>query len=242
MESLVSDSEWIDPGMFARAIAGIERKINEIGFAMQYGGDFADLERHLSKTGKLGLTEHFSTALNTYSPETAFWLRAVDELGQTAAVGAIRLDRLGRQTLDEHIGKYWQRCYPDSLGEGVKAARKQPRFMREISGNVAYLGDLWVAREHQRKKIHEWFSPLAMLITLQKWDPDWMYCWVRPSAWSKRYPLAYGFTSVHPLGIQWETEPSTIDSDLVMAVNKRSHALDWVEMFEREFPALVHRS
>lgn len=241
MGSQVSDSEWIDPGVFARAISGIERKINEIGFAMQYGADFSDLEKLLSDTDKKNLTEHFRTALNTYTPETAFWLRAVGEGDKTIAVGAIRLDRLGRQTLDDHIRKYWHRCYPDVLGIGVKAADRQPRFLREISGNVAYLGDLWVAREHQRKRIHEWFSPLAMLITLQKWDPDWMYCWVRPDAWSKRYPLAYGFTSVHPLGIQWETEPSTIDPDLVMAVNKRSHALDWVEKFEREFPALVRR-
>lgn len=209
---------------------------------MEYGGDFARLENLLSESDKGGLTEHFSTALNTYTPENAFWLRAVGDQGDTVAVGAIRLDRLGVETLDVHLKKYWRRCYPDKTGEGVRVADRQPHFLREISGDVAYLGDLWVKREHQRKKIHEWFSPLAMVVTLQRWNPDWMYCWIRPSAWSKRYPLAYGFSTVHPVGLRWESGPVTIDDDLVMAINNRCHAMDWLEKFADEFPVVLHKS
>lgn len=242
MQHICQSVGWQDPVVFARIISRLENQINELGFLMEYGADFAALESCLVKTDKEALTEHFATALNTYTPETAFWIRAATPTGETVACGAIRLDRLGSQTLDAYLRNYWHRCYPDALGDGVRASQRQPQFMKEISGDVAYLGDLWVAREHQRRKIHEYFSPLAMLITVQRWDPDWMYCWVRPNAWSKRYPLAYGFTSVHPIGIRWDTAPATIDTDLVMATSTRVHAMDWVEKFANEYPVALHTS
>lgn len=235
-----NEKDAIDPGAAARVIHGLETKLFEIGVRVEYGTDFALLEHLLRKTSKERLTEHFSTALNTYTPANAYWLRAYSEDGETVAVGAVRLDDLGTMSLGKYIANYWHRCYPDAAGDGARASRHQPRFLSEVSGRVAYLGDLWVARLWQRKRIHEHLTPLAVVVTLQKWDPDWLYCWIRPGAWSKRYPMAYGFSAVHPVGIRWETQPVTIDPDLVMAVNKASWARDWLDHLADEFPLVSH--
>ncbi|MEJ8474481.1 hypothetical protein [Roseibium algae] len=242
MAALDRFEEWIDPGTFARVINGLESRLYGLGYKVEYGAEFRKLEDDLAETDKKALTEHFRMALNTYTPDTAFWVKVVDEDSRIIAVIAARVDQLGSQNLGEYIRNYWWRCYPDKMQNGVAAAPVQPRFLSEISGKVAYLGDLWVARDHQRKKIHEWLTPLTMFVALQKWHPDWIYCWVRPSAWNKRYPLAYGFSAVHPMGIQWlkGREPVTIDSDLVIGVNRRDWALDWLDRFGDEFPRASH--
>lgn len=226
--------EWFDPGKFARVIVGLEGKIGSLDLSVEYGTDFAWLESSLKHEGKQKLTEHFQTELNTYTPQIAMWLRVCDTDQNTVACIAARVDELGSENLAEHVSKYWRRCYPGVSDGQALAAKHQPRFLSEISGRVAYLGDLWVAREHQRKKLHNWLTPLAMTIALQRWRPDWIYCWIRPSHWSKRYPMAYGFSAVHPRGIEWEQEPATIDPNLVMGVNHRNWALDWVDRLADE--------
>ncbi len=229
-----------NPSVFARVICGLESRLFQLGLRMEYGSDFDKFERFAEATDKRVLSEHFQVALNTYTPENAFWLRAVTEEGETIALGAVRLDLLGAQTLDRHLAKYWKRCYPGELGNGATLATDQPRYLREVSGRVCYLGELWVARLWQGKKVHIHFSPLAMAIALQRWNPDWLYCWVRPKMWCKRYPLAYGFSAVHPVGVRWDEKPSTIDSDLVMALNRREWALDWMDALAAEFPLVSH--
>lgn len=228
--------ETLNPKLLGRALAGLESELKSEGVAVDFGDDFDFFEQLVSETDKPGLTEHFTTSLNTYTPETAFWIRGVGPAGETIAVGAARLDLLGEMTLDRYLRKYWSRCYPDLAGSNALPAERQPRFLREVSGRVAYFGDLWVAREWQRKNVHKALSPLAMLYAAMWWKPDWLYCWVRPSAWSKRYPLAYGYSAVHPVGIRWERPPATVDHDLVIALNKWPWLLDWLDHLAERFP------
>lgn len=229
-------AEYLSPSIFGRVVLGFERRLLQQGLSIEYGADFDLFESLLSDTEKVRLTEHFRIDLNTYSPANAFWVRVINSSMETVAVCAARLDLLGTETLDVHLAKYWKRCYSGKGAESLRLAQRQPRFMREVSGSVAYFGELWVSPDWRGQGIHASLAPLAMTVALQKWNPDWMYCWVRPSAWSKRHPLAYGFSAVHPVGIRWENEPETIDDDLVVALNKREWALDWVDSFAEKFP------
>lgn len=215
----------------SRAVVFLSKKLEDIGLQVRFGSEFSDLERDLADADKAALTEHFSVSLNTYTRTNAFWIQAVDREGRMVAGGAVRLDDLGGEALSEYLKRYWQRCYPGQDGGQAVLGEVQPRFFREISGRVCYLGDLWVNRAWQGKKVHTFLVPLAMFQALNDWRPDHYYCWVRPSMWSKRYPLAYGLTQVCPFSLNWDVAPATIDADLVCAANSASQALDWVDYF-----------
>ncbi|WP_208992992.1 hypothetical protein [Roseibium sp. TrichSKD4] len=237
METNFDRVEWVNPMLFSRAFSGLEREITKLGYVFRLGSDFEELEKMLSDTDKGELTEHFNTVFNTYTPESGFWAAVLDADGACICIAAARVDNLGKQSLQTHLRKYWKRCYPAICDGRALASNDQPRFQSQISGRVAYLGDLWVRQQCRGKRIHERVAPLIMLAALHKWEPDWMYCWVRPSAWSKRYPLAYGFSTVEPVGIRWENPPSSIDDDLVLARNSYSQCLDWLDHFAAKFPA-----
>lgn len=220
--------EAFDPLLFARVVSAMESRLRAIGVQVEFGLDFEHLEECLEGLEKDKLTEHFRSDLNTYTPQNAFYIKALNG-GELVALIAARFDDLGQQTLDVHLTKYWRRCYPGKAGPKVELAKQQPRFMREISGRVAYLGELWVKPEWRGKRIHEYLVPLTTATAMQRWDPHWMYCWIRPVMWGKDYARAYGFSAVHPVGLIWEDCPATIDPDLVMGVNKRTWVLDWME-------------
>lgn len=227
----------LNPLVLSELIAAHKARLSEIGVSVRYSWSFETLEEVLPIEEKARLSEHFRTELNTYTEATAFWVGGFSE-GQLVALCAARLDDLGSESLDGHLRRYWRRCYPGADAERAQPAERQPRFWSEIKGRVAYYGDFHVKRDRfQGRGIPKLFAPLCVLLGLWKWDPDWHYCWVNQSDWSKRYPLAYGFSRINPLGLVWEVPPATIASDLVAASNSRADALDWMDGLERAFLA-----
>ena len=222
--------DQFDPIKLSEVIASHKAQLANKGIAVRYSDNFEELESLLPLDHKTQLTPHFATALNTYTSANAFWLGGFDEAGGLLALNAARLADLGRGNQLEYLRRYWRRCYPGTIGDNAVPAVRQPRFWREITGRVAYYGDFHLKRVGvQGRGLPKIFAPLCVLLSAQKWDPDWHYTWIRPGDWAKRYPMAYGFARCHYPGLRWEDPPSSIDDHLVAAVNSRANLLDWVD-------------
>ena len=205
------------------------------GVRLVRGSDFQKLERELSKsTEKPQLTEHFRRSLNTYTPANAFWLAGYNEDGKLIAVAAARLDQLGVWTLDRYWREYWPRCYPDEESRPVQLDEFQYGFTSEITGNVIYLGEMWVDSGHLRKNVAGDYSKALMMLCILEWEFEWLYAWGRPSFLDRGFAHKCGFSRVWP-GIRWRRGPSTIDQDLKVMANSRSDLLDLVDALAFEF-------
>ncbi|MBG6178321.1 hypothetical protein IWQ55_006179 [Labrenzia sp. EL_208] len=223
----------VEPLLLSDLISDHKRRISDMGIKVRSSSSFEALEDLLPLDQKSALSEHFRTALNTYTEATGFWLGGFDKSGRMVALCAARLDDLGDENMENYLRRYWHRCYPAACDQRALLAEKQPRFWRNITGRVGYYGDFFLKREGiQGRGLPKLFAPLCVLLGILKWNPDWHYCWVNQRDWSMRYPLAYGFARTYSNGLRWDMPPATIRSDLVAAVNSRSDALDWIEELE----------
>jgi GNAT superfamily N-acetyltransferase len=211
---------------YARLRAGLA----DLHLQLDEGADFGRALELVNEMGRAGLTEHFSPDLNTYTPPVAFWLRAVDGGGATVAFAAARLDDLGPMTLVDYWRAYWRRCYPAASGR-CELAADQPAFSAAVTGRVVYLGEMWVHPDWRGRGLASLFAPAIQLLALARWEPDWLYVWMRPSLYRSGFDnLTCAFSRVYPRGIHWRTPPATIDDDLCVAMNSRADALYWMEL------------
>ncbi|MEP0583487.1 MAG: hypothetical protein ABJD05_10495, partial [Roseibium sp.] len=184
----------VNKAVFYRAVSNLLKQFDAAGLRVRRGEKFEELEALVERDGlKHQLTEHFKTALNTFTPATAFWLALENDHGCLVAIIAARLDDLGHMSLRGWWEKYWRRCYPGLNDELLVMAADQPTFAECISGRIVYLGELIVAEPLQSGGIGGALTQLAQLDALQEWRPDYIYGWVRPAAGAERGRRAWGF-------------------------------------------------
>lgn len=228
--------ENADPIVLSKLIAKLESEIASLGISVRYDTSFERLEALLPIDDKAELTPHFSTALNTYTEANAFWVGGFDRDGGLVALNAIRMDDLGESTMRDWLPRYWHRCYPGTKGESAVPSASQPRFWRRMSGRVVYFGDFILKREgFQGRGLPKKWAPMVLLLGVQKFSADWYLTWVKKRDWELRYPLAYGFTSIYENGLRWDDPPSSIDPNLVAAVNDRNQVLDVIDVLNANY-------
>ncbi|WP_297842842.1 hypothetical protein [uncultured Roseibium sp.] len=231
----------LDRLVVSRVIAQQFEAAAQKGVRLQMSRDFALLESLLEQVPEKGLTEHFRRNLNTYSPQQAFWLGGFNQLGELVGLAAARLDQLGSWSLEKYWREYWSRCYPDAEGSPVQMSDRQYRFAKGIRGDVVYLGEMWVAKQHAVDGVSGPFSKAILLLSLLEWQFQAAYAWVRPAFLERGFAFKCGFTSTHP-GIIWEKGPATIDPDLHVMASSRSDLFDLVDLLSCELPEALSSS
>ncbi len=216
----------IDLSFYAcEAASQIRSELEREGDALLWGHDFTEFQDMVREADR-GLTEHFSIQHQTFSPSGAFWLMLCRS-GVPVSTVAARLDLLGPMTLAAYWSQYLPRVYYDDAGHSVELDARQAAFPREASGRVVYLGEMWVAKSHQGRGVASLMARLVQVMSMQIFDPDNVYCWMRPKQASGGFPQACGFREIVPQGIRWTRPPAAAGdlSHLWLAGNRRS-ALD----------------
>ncbi|NBN78704.1 hypothetical protein GWI72_10540 [Microvirga tunisiensis] len=216
--------------LLMEAYARLRQGLVDLGLRLEEGADFSHAVAFAMEMGRTGLTEHFSPDLNTYTPPGAFWLRAIDATGATVALAAARLDDLGPMTLADYWRLYWRRCYPGPDGR-CELAAAQPAFSAAVSGRVVYMGEMWVHPDWRGRGVAALFAPAIQMLSLARWEPDWLYVWMRPGLYGAGFDnLTCAFSRVYLRGIRWAVPPTTVDDDLCVALNSRADAEYWAEL------------
>lgn len=219
----------IDAYALREAWSLLKKQLHESGFSLRRGVCFEELEANITCSGKPVLTEHFSTEKNTYTPGQAFWISVETFDGRIVGRVAARLDDLGDQTLVDYWRRYWRRCYPAQAGGQAEMAQDQPRYASNISGRVAYVGDLYVEKAFRGKGVGAALVKIVQIDALDEWMPNYLYGWMTPEHAQSGLLLAYGFRAVHEGGIRWLKEPGTIGGNLVFVGNDREDLADLID-------------
>ncbi|SFT88446.1 Acetyltransferase (GNAT) family protein [Pseudovibrio denitrificans] len=207
-----------------QAAAKLISEFEKNGFEILQGDSFADAAKALPKV-KGGLTPHFAHSLNGQSKENAAWigLRLPGEK-KFCGFAAIRLEPLQGMVLSDFWASYWRLRYDDVNGNPVQMTDAQPEIAKRISGQVGYLGDLWIRPDLRKLGYARRLMELAQLLAFDLWRLDWIYCWMRPADFLNGNGARWGWMVGQPDGIRFEVPARDFPEGLALCANP-SYAL-----------------
>lgn len=209
------------------AVGILWRSLEREGVVLQTGHDFVKYEESVSKASR-DLTEHFAINLHTITPVEGFWMTLHDQQMRLVGTVAARLDQLGPMTLDQHWKQYLPRVYKDAAGVPVQIADRQHAFSREVCGKVIYLGEMWITPSRRENGLASTLARLVQLVSLQLYDPDFVYCWMWADKAESGFAQSCGYVEIVRRGIRWKTYPAGNEGlkDLWLAGNRKSRLYD----------------
>ncbi|MBO6758302.1 MAG: hypothetical protein JJ902_18345 [Roseibium sp.] len=214
----------------ACAIAYQKEYLESYGYSLKVGHDFHEFNR-LCENIKKDVTEHFSPIFNTLLPISSFWIMLTDPDGRPVGTVASRLEVFtDGATVASYLRSYLPRIYQTADGLPVQLAEKQPSFCEEASGRVVYLGEAHTVESARRNGLGGSLVKLIQLVSLLRFEPDYLYCWIRPRHAESGFPQACGYKEVFPRAIRWirPPAPKSAVQDLWLAGNRRGGLLDLV--------------
>ena len=184
--------------LFGTCQAGLaQRKIT-----IDETSDFDDAEERMIAIGKSSFTPMLSSHFNDLSKDQAVWL-ILQKDGQDVGGVAARHDVLWSETLTEFWERSYRRFYKGS-GE-LNASRN----CDEINGDVVYMGEFFIAK-HMRgsRNLLSLYTHLLFAYCALRWQPDWLYAFVRAEDVRRGYASECGFTRQYPGAHTWKKRPA----------------------------------
>lgn len=190
----------------AGALGGLKASLADEGFVVREVEDVTTVPGLIERIGKPYLTPLSSPSHNDFTAGNSLWLVAEKE-GEPVYLGCARLEDLG----GEAIGRYWARVLHRAYAErpeDVVINGVRPEIERTVGGRLVYFGDLYanVSVRGARKALRA-FVAIGHLAVSLKWDPDWVYCFVREADVLRGAAAIYGFTALYPNPFNWVAPP-----------------------------------
>lgn len=209
---------------------GLKRK----GLTINKLDNFSEVTFVIEKLGKDYLTPTMSPFLNDFTPANCFWLLLETE-DQVIAMGGGRLDDLGGCPVTEFWDNMLCRQYNRPRGELLK--NFHPAADRIIKGRIAYLGDLFVHKEHRwlsrNAEVVTWFAHFAQMYAHQLWDPDLTYSFIPEHNKRRDAQSHYGYERVLQNVMEWIDPPSPRTSGEACAIIERQSLIDHAQQICR---------
>jgi GNAT superfamily N-acetyltransferase len=208
-----------------QAAAKLISEFEKNGFEIVQGESFAVAEEALPEA-KGGLTPHFAYSLNAQSKENVAWL-GLRLAGEEHLCGfaAIRLEPLQGLMLSDFLATYWRLRYVDVDGNPVQVTNVQPEIAKRITGQVGYLGDLWIRPDLRKRGYARRLMEFAQIMAFDLWRLDWIYCWMRPADFLNGNGARWGWLVGQPDGIRFEVPSRDFPEGLAFCANP-SYALN----------------
>jgi|26BtaG_2_1085354.scaffolds.fasta_scaffold00748_12 hypothetical protein len=213
----------------AAALGDLGAALHEQGYKVREVDDFGEVPDLIRRIGKPYLTPLSDPGHNDFTRANAIWLVA-ESGGEPAFLGCARLEDLGQ----EPVSRYWRRSLkrayrPEEGMEIITSAR--PEVDRAISGRLVYFGDLFASKKHQSSKsifTLRSFISIGHLAAALKWDPDWIYCFVREQDLMRGAALRYCFSMHFPEPFSWIDPPAPRSNSEWLVALPRSELLPMV--------------
>lgn len=201
--------------------------LKQKGLTVRYGVDFGALAEIKAALGA-NVSEHFSQEQNTFFAGEAFWLCIYDDSGEPIATHAVKVQHLGAEKLDSFIQRYWPQIYgPDSELE-VRFADRQRGFLQDISGTVAYGGELFVSDPARKHRIADLLCKYAQICAVLQWDITFYYAFMEPRSVAKGLGTLGGFVRQHRMIPEPNSEVSRARGDFWFVGCSRSDIGDLI--------------
>lgn len=197
-----------------RFVAETERELRALGIQLECSTDFERFAKlcRTMKPGAAGATEPFDLALFDIWPDTAFWIGGRDEQGEIVHLQAIRHDSLGELTLAQSWQQQLRRIFCDP-NPGAKLRGTTAPAATQITGQVCYHGDMWIADHMRRQGLSGKLSRFALGLALLTWAPDFVYAFAATSVVVRAAHIRMGYMHQQPEGVIWKKPPAGLNAD-----------------------------
>lgn len=157
---------------------------------------------------------------NVLSSQTSFWIFLFDSEGRIIGKLGNRYDELGRDSFYQFAARALGAIHTDDPSQ--PPLERFPHIAHEITGNLAYCGDLFIDEAWRHHRLVPDLIKLNYWIVASKWDEmDWAVNYVRAS-----HGVQYSWTNAH-----WMMFPETVDFSYPPSSPFRGH---WFGCASRE--------
>lgn len=194
-------------------------QLERLGYTVEQSCDFQGIAKEIPDIGKALISPTMSFQINDFTEENAFWI-VLRKSSQLVAVMAMRIDRIGRGSVDRFWSEAYSRHYPTEKGVSVSA--HVPVAVRQLTGDLVYMGDLHFREEDRKyRPTLMCFVHLAHALCFTKWRHDWTYAFHRREDVLRGYADRYGFNNRWPGAQIWTDPPSYRSSSEFLSVISR---------------------
>lgn len=189
----------------ADAVGQLRAFLAERGISVEIILDYSRVSALIEEAGKDYLTPFSSPDHNDFTDQNCIWLCGFDEAGPVM-LGAARLEDLGGEGLETYWPRIFKRAYPD--GGSARIGSISPAISSVVGGRLVYFGDLFVAKRMRsmRGKLQA-FTAIGHLLCSLKWEPEWIYCFLRSRDAARGAGYAYGFNWIERRPYRWLAQP-----------------------------------
>lgn len=182
------------------------------GFEVEQCTDFDRVGEIIEGLDKPYRTRHLSPEFHDFTRSSSFWAFLKQGDDYVGCVG-VRHDDIGV----EPIHKWWERQARRLYGGGGDAVLidgPRPRFLDEISGDLVYVGDLFMRTDSSvtRRVDLRAFMFIVYCLAIFRWDVDWIYSFIKKKHAMRGYATIYAASHQFPGVKRWRTEPPERDS------------------------------
>lgn len=192
----------MDRWNMARIAASCEA---HLGMKVRQVFDPREILEILDRLEKGFLSPILDPRANDFTPSNGFWLVAEDTSGPVMA-GGVRLDDLTGLDVTDYWSWHLERVFGHAPDPGRLSFP-----VKELSGRVAYFGDLksnnaMGLKKSGREKLRA-FTCIGHYLTSVSFNPDVTYCFIREADAERGAPISYGFLDVLPFLYRWREDP-----------------------------------
>lgn len=192
------------------------KEISALGYKIVQSSDFSRFKQICQMRDDRMLTEQCDEVNFDFTSGNSFSLVLYDEQDKLVATIAARKDCLGRTSLAQLLSKQ----YPRILG-GEAGAEHAPRA-HEITGDVVYQGDFWIAKKHKVRGLGHLLPRLSLLISLSRFKPDFCYAVVAPRMAEAWLPIKSGYACCQTQLIDWSVVPEGTNENFALVYSNLS--------------------
>ncbi len=200
-----------DPGILAEAMVLLRRALGDHGLQIEFISDIHEYKKRVEQARAEEVDPQFSPDLFDFHSGIFVGLLLLDSNKKIVGGQSLRLESLGSSNLKKIIFNQQSRLY----GRGPQGGELTSSFSsgtEVLSGQIVYHGGFWVAKSYQRRSKSGFntgavFIKYAHLVSLAKWNPDYIYGYMKPEMVYNGLAAQYWIPHVLPCLFQWDKVP-----------------------------------
>jgi hypothetical protein len=212
-----------NPLGIARLCAQLEDELLQAGFKVELSSDFKLFDQTKIAVRGVRVGPMHDPDVCDFSNERAFWMRLVDDIGETVGLQAYRCDQI-ETSLADWLPNYMIGVYMRRQEMMVPAQTKPSHssIAERLRGRLIYEGELWLARNVKGKQIFDQFARLGILLCAIKWNPDAIWGLASAQMAKHGHVGRIGYNILERGFLRWLWASKDVDPVEYLAVIERS--------------------
>jgi hypothetical protein len=197
----------------------LETQLLAGGYTIALSSDFKHLDKLKQELRQTRIAPMHDDDVCDFSLERAFWMRLIDNAGETVGIQAYRCDYVDT-SLADWLPNYMIGVYMRRKEVLMPSHPTPPRssVSWRLRGNLVYEGELWLAKAVKARNVFDAFTRLGMLLSVIKWNPDAIWGLASEQMARHGHVGRIGYTILERGFLRWQWASKDIDPVEYLAV------------------------